>query len=107
METSVGHKDGRILRGPSPPKTDATRDAYAAAYAWAKPTHNLNFTYASAWPTKVLKYIYKYIRCCVGLAHAKADPNFEKKKLAWASDRRIKGRKKKQFILFSSQFTCK
>jgi len=53
METSVGQQVGRMLRGPSPRKMDT----YVAAYAWAKPTHNLNIAYASAWPTKIKKKI--------------------------------------------------
>ena len=82
METRMGQQVGRMLCGPSPRKMDATRRVWVdekwTAYAWAKPTHNLNIAYVSAWATKmkyiyIYIYIYKYIRCCVGQAHAKAD----------------------------------
>ena len=84
MKTSVDQKVGRILRGPSPRKTDASCRSWVDA-KWTHMRRLLRgkirhkFRLCVGLADKNDKNIYlKNIRFCVGLAHAKANACFKK-----------------------------
>jgi len=94
-------------------KSGWTRDAYAAAYKWAKSTHNLNIAFVSAWSTK-MKYIYIYIYISnVAWARPTEKPVHIKKKASVGQWPTHKGKKKNNLFCFlaslhvNSQATCK